>query len=66
MANNDIYQVPTTNSILWGRRVYYSNCHKQDGDFPWHKDNLTTAGGTPKASEITPGWVFKNKWFPEK
>ena len=28
MADKDIYLVPTNNTIQWGRRIYYYNCHK--------------------------------------
>jgi pectinesterase len=40
MADTDIYLVPTNNTILWGRRVYYYNCHRIGGDYAWHKNNL--------------------------
>ncbi|RYY72783.1 MAG: pectinesterase [Gammaproteobacteria bacterium] len=64
MANEDIYLVPTTNIIQWGRRVYYSNSHREGGDYTWHKDNLASAQGSPTAKEITAAWVFKGKWNP--
>ena len=38
MKDMDIYLVPTTNTIQWGRRVYYADCHKEDGkDFAWFR-----------------------------
>lgn len=41
MADEDIYLVKTNNIIQWGKRVYYSNCHRKNGtDFSWHKNNL--------------------------
>lgn len=64
MANEAIYRVPTNNTILWGHRVYYFNCHKKGGDFAWHADNLSTAPGSPKASDINADWVFKGRWKP--
>ena len=64
MADADIYLVPTSNTIQWGRRIYYANSHREGGDFAWHKDNLNTAAGSPKANDITAGWVFKEKWDP--
>jgi pectinesterase len=64
MADADIYLVPTTNTIQWGRRVYYANSHREGGDFAWHRDNLNTAAGSPKANEINADWVFKGKWNP--
>jgi pectinesterase len=65
MADKDIYQVPTTNTIQWGRRVYYYNCHRTGGDYTWHANNLQQAPGAPVASAINAEWVFKGKWHPE-
>lgn len=62
MADTDIYLVPTANIIQWGRRVYYFNCHRVDGDYGWHSNNLPPG---MSASEITTTWLFKNKWSPE-
>ncbi|HEV8282983.1 MAG TPA: pectinesterase family protein [Chitinophagaceae bacterium] len=61
MAETDIYLVPTTNIIQWGRRVYYYNCHRDGGDYAWHANNLPV--GT-NAKEISVDWLFKNKWHP--
>jgi len=61
MADTDIYLVPTTNVIQWGRRVYYYNCHRTAGDYAWHTNHLP-AGITEK--DITVPWLFKNKWNP--
>lgn len=66
MADQDIYLVPTTNVIQWGRRVYYFNCHKEGGDFTWHADNLSQAPGNPSASAINPKWVFGDRWQPDR
>jgi pectinesterase len=66
MADKDIYLVPTTNVLQFGRRVYYFNCHKDGGDYGWFKNNLNTAPGTPKANDINADWVFGNKWHPGK
>lgn len=64
MKDKDIYLVPTTNTIQWGRRIYYAGCHKQDGkDFAWFQDNLP-ASITKK--NITIAWVFGEKWNPQK
>jgi pectinesterase len=43
----------------WGERAYYSNCHREGGDYAWHKDNLTH----PPES-ITPAWTFGGTWDP--
>jgi pectinesterase len=62
MADKDIYLVPTTNTIQWGRRIYYFNCHRKGGDYAWHKDNLNTATGNPSAAAINAEWTFQGKW----
>lgn len=64
MADEDIYLVPTSNTIQWGRRIYYFNCHRAGGDYAWHKDNLNMAKGSPKAKEMDAAWVFEGKWKP--
>lgn len=65
MADKDIYLVPTTNAIRWGRRVYYYNTHREGGDYDWHQDNLHTAQGAPTADQITVNWLFKSRWTPD-
>ena len=64
MADQDIYLVPTTNTIQWGRRVYYYDCHKKGGEYSWYADNLDKAPGSPDPGKIGPAWVFKGKWDP--
>ena len=66
MADQDIYLVPTTNTIRWGRRVYYYDCHKKGQEYSWYTDNLASAPGAPGAAGINPHWVFRDKWDPEK
>ena len=64
MADQDIYLVPTTNTIKWGRRVYYFDCHKKGREYKWYADNLATAPGAPGASDVNANWVFGTKWNP--
>jgi len=64
MADQNIYLVSTSNTIQWGNRVFYANSRREGGDYPWHKDNLASAPGSPKAADITAEWVFKGKWKP--
>ncbi len=62
MKDTPIYRVPTSNTIKWGERIYYYNCHREGGnDFKWHTNNLPV---NIKAADITVNWVFKNKWNP--
>jgi pectinesterase len=49
---------------LWGDRAYYHNCHRTGGDYPWHKNNLRTAQGSPRPEDITPAWTFGGRWDP--
>lgn len=64
MKDADIYLVPTGNVLKWGRRIYYTNCHREGGkDFSWYRDNLPA---TIPASAITVNWVFGDRWHPEK
>jgi pectinesterase len=66
MSDTDIYQVPTTNKLEWGRRIYYFNCHRDGGDFAWFANNLEKAQDAPQPTDINADWVFKNKWHPTK
>lgn len=64
MRDSAIYLVPTSNTIQWGKRIYYYNCHRIGGnDFGWYRNNLP-AGLDPK--QISPQWVFGERWHPEK
>ncbi len=65
MADRKIYLVPTTNEIKWGERIYYYNCHRTGGDYAWFADNLASAPGNIKPSEINIQWVFGTKWNPQ-
>jgi pectinesterase len=65
MSDTDIYQVKTTNVLQWGRRIYFSNCHRDGGDYSWFQDNLATDGKGTKAADITPHWVFGDQWNPQ-
>jgi len=50
---------------IWGERVYFFDCHREGGDYPWFEDNLTSAPGSPTDKEITAAWTFDGKWDPE-
>ncbi len=64
MKDADIYLVPTSNKILWGRRIYYYNCHRENGnDFNWYSNNLPAG---LQSNDITVNWVFGNRWSPQK
>jgi pectinesterase len=64
MKDTAIYRVPTANTIQWGHRVYYYNCHREGGnDYSWYSDNLPAG---LKESDITINWVFGDRWNPEK
>jgi pectinesterase len=67
MSQEDIYQVKTTNTLSWPRRVYYFDC---DGGSisqnKFFKNNLQEAKGNPIASSINANWVFGSRWNPLK
>ncbi len=52
-------------SNIWGERFYFSNVHRDGGDYAWHKDNLSSAPGSPTSAQITAKWTFSGKWDPE-
>ncbi|WP_324672111.1 pectate lyase [Hymenobacter sp. GOD-10R] len=63
MADADIYPAPSGDSApMWGRRVYYSNCHRDGGDYAWLHDNLATASNAPTPQQITANWTFGGRW----
>jgi pectinesterase len=64
MADKDIYLVPTANTISWGRRVYYTGCQREGGNYAWFADNLHTAEGSPSPPAITVDWLFQGRWQP--
>ena len=61
MADSAIYLVPGNNTNLWGKRVYYFNCHREGGDYSWHKNNLPADFGI---NEFNVPWVYDYKWNP--
>ncbi len=63
MADADIYQKAANppNVIQWGKRVYYYNCHRQGGDYEWHKNNFSDTLGY---NDINRAWVYDYKWNP--
>jgi pectinesterase len=64
MRDTAIYIVPTKNTIQWGHRIYYYNCHKQGGnEYKWYANNLPES---VKPQDISVNWVFGNRWNPEK
>ena len=66
MADKEIYLVPTNNKIQWGKRIYYSNCHRKNGDYAWFKDNLASFDKKLNSKNITTNWLFGKRWDPVK
>ena len=60
MKDAPIYRVATTNSIQWGERIYYYNCHRKAGDYTWFNNNISKA----LAQNINAKWVFGERWNP--
>lgn len=65
MADSDIYLRSSNppNVIRWGKRVYYYNCHREGGDYDWHRDNLPS---NLSVNDISIKWIYDGKWDPEK
>ena len=69
MANRPIYypkESPNAIPWEWGQRHYYYNCHRDEEDFDWFRDNLESAVGSPHPSDITAEWTFDGMWNPEE
>ncbi len=58
MADAEIYQVRKDTTLVWGKRVNYYNCHREGGDFAWHKDNLDKS----IAEKIDKDWTLQPYW----
>lgn len=66
MGDAEIYWVPSKekrDSLKWGKRIYYYNCHRKGGDYTWHTNNLPADFGI---NEFNVSWVFDYKWNPTK
>lgn len=62
MADTNIYRVKTSNTILWGDRIYYYNCHRDGGDYKWFENNLEQSKQKPDAASLDAAWVFGDRW----
>jgi len=62
MKDAEIYLVATSNTILWGKRIYYFNCHRESGnDYSWYANRLPEG---LQEKDITVQWVFGSSWNP--
>ncbi len=69
MADKKIFFTPSNppRILQWGEnRIYFYNCHRDNIDFPWFKNNLDSAPGNPKPEAINAVWTFNNQWDPVK
>lgn len=64
MADQPIYRVPTQNTLRWGHRVYYYDCHKIGKEYAWYADNIASAPQPVNPLHIGPEWVFGTRWNP--
>jgi pectinesterase len=64
MQDREIYDTQT-NTLRWGSRVYYYNCHSPALQSSWFADNLQHAPGNPDPAVIDARWTFGGKWDPE-
>ena len=51
---------------IWGERAYFSNCHHDGGDYPWHRDNLARPRVHPLPGRSSAAWTFGGTWDPER
>lgn len=57
-------RVATQNKNLWGERIYFYNCHRNEGEYSWYQNNLeTSAQADPE--KINASWTFEGKWHPK-
>jgi pectinesterase len=65
MADQPLVQTSKDERALkWGERVYFHDCHREGGDYAWHRDNLAKAFGAPRPEDVTPAWTFGGRWDP--
>lgn len=64
MQDARIYKAQTAETVHWGAREYYYDCHRKGGDYQWFKNNLSEAPGSPSAKQITAAWTFGGQWDP--
>lgn len=58
MADAPIYKNNKDTVLQWETRVNYYNCHREGGDFAWHKNNIDAA----TAHKINWDWALKSRW----
>ena len=51
--------------LLYGVRTYFDKTTRETGDYDWHRNNLSSAEGSPAIEEITDAWTFNDTWNPE-
>ncbi len=66
MADRPIYLPSPRDTYRWGERYYYSNNHREGGDYAWFADNLSRAPGAPRGDDVTARWTFAERWDPEE
>ncbi len=68
MADKKIFFAPSDppRILSWGEdRIYFYNCHRQNSDFSWYKDNLPTTGDQIIPDEMNALRTFNYEWDPE-
>jgi len=69
MVDRSIYHVTYPDEpsrgrpVFWPKRYYYSNCHREGGDYAWHADHWDPDAPTP--AKINSAWTFDGQWNPE-
>ena len=66
MADRPFFRPPSSpKKWQWGARHYFYDCHREEGDYAWLKNNLEKAEGSPKPEDVTAKWTFDDRWDPE-
>ncbi len=58
MADAPIYKVRQDTTLQWGHRVFYSNCHREGGDYQWFANNLAKK----EAKKMSIETLFEGRW----
>lgn len=59
------YTDKVLDSCEWGKRVYYRDCYREDGNSGWMRNNERESEDAPHGLMSTAEWCFGYKWNPE-
>ena len=59
------YTDKVLDSCEWGKRVYYRDCYREDGNSGWMRNNERESEDAPHGLMSTAEWCFGYQWNPE-